>query len=406
MARLMELSISQLLAAIFVLGLLVCRPSSSFTITQHYSFIVTDAPIHLLALSSSDDTLGPSPVEDAKTNNFGLQSLIDCIKNPSTSSAIQHPTEAAHLFHGRGGLFPGCEHLTLDWFPPVWLLTSYNQPLDEASLSIIQDTIQEQHDLLIKNESSEAVCTLVYQHRSQTNSSTEIVSGHVPRPHIITEQGLQFYIQVERARNHGIFLDMAAGRQWVRQYCAARQNEPTTVLNLFAYICGFSVAALQDAGSSTTVVNIDMVQGVLKTGQRNHELNQCPSTTKFLSHNIFKSWGKLKKLGPYELIIADPPTFQKSSFVAAKDYGKVVRRIPQMLAHDSSSRAVLCLNAPELDTEWLKEVVQEEAPELEFVRRLENPPTFASRFPEKGLKVLIYKWSEEGLDWAINRDES
>ena len=32
---------------------------------------------------------------------------------------------AQRLFHGRGGVFKGCEHLTLDWYTMVFLLTNF-----------------------------------------------------------------------------------------------------------------------------------------------------------------------------------------------------------------------------------------------------------------------------------------
>ena len=45
-------------------------------------------------------------------------------------------TDAQRVFHGRGGLYPGCEHLSLDVFPPVWVLTSF-QPLPEEALATL-----------------------------------------------------------------------------------------------------------------------------------------------------------------------------------------------------------------------------------------------------------------------------
>ena len=44
-----------------------------------------------------------------------------------------HPAQPVH---GRGGLHPGCEHWTLDVYPPVWLTTSF-QPVDDAALAAL-----------------------------------------------------------------------------------------------------------------------------------------------------------------------------------------------------------------------------------------------------------------------------
>ena len=46
-----------------------------------------------------------------------MQALLDAI-----ATMGQH-SDAARLFHGRGGLHPGCEHLALDVYPPVLVLT-------------------------------------------------------------------------------------------------------------------------------------------------------------------------------------------------------------------------------------------------------------------------------------------
>jgi 23S rRNA (cytosine1962-C5)-methyltransferase len=98
----------------------------------------------------------------------------------------------------------------------------------------------------------------------------------------------------------------------------------------------------------------------------------------------------MKKLGPFDCIVVDPPSYQKGSFVAKKDYVKVIRRLPSLLTKDGY--ALLCLNAPELTAEFLIEGVKEECgTELVFVERLENPSMFASKYPERALKVLLFQ---------------
>ena len=246
-------------------------------------------------------------------------------------------------------------------------------------------------------------------------------------------------VNLLQGQNHGLFLDMARGRQWVREYCQnccsssssssssdddASNGAPTQtqkVLNLFAYTCAFSIAALQgiDGGNGATqVINVDMSNGALQTGQRNHNLNgfgQIDGQVRFFKLNVFKAWTKLGRLGPYDLIIVDPPSYQKGSFVAATDYAKVIRRLPGLLSSTSSSpppppplnpgdancvhgnfgvgHVLLCLNAPELSEAWLRQVVADEAPQLQFVQRLENPPTFPAADPDRALKVLVYQLS-------------
>ena len=148
------------------------------------------------------------------------------------------------------------------------------------------------------------------------------------------------------------------------------------------------LAALQ--GGATEVVNVDMAAGALAIGQQNHQLGGLTGA-RFLAHDLFKSWGKVKRMGPYDIVVADPPSYQKGSFVATKDYARVVRRLPDLLA--SGGQALLCLNAPEIPEQFLRDVATAEAPDLRFVRRLDNPAMFADVDPQRALKVMLFQMS-------------
>jgi 23S rRNA (cytosine1962-C5)-methyltransferase len=75
--------------------------------------------------------------------------------------------------------------------------------------------------------------------------------------------------------------------------------------------------------------------------------------------------------------------------VATQDYVRLMRRLPDLLR--PGGRVMLCLNAPELDTAFLREHMQAAAPELVFEQRLPNPAAYADASPERSLKVLIYR---------------
>jgi 23S rRNA (cytosine1962-C5)-methyltransferase len=147
------------------------------------------------------------------------------------------------------------------------------------------------------------------------------------------------------------------------------------------------VVALQ-AGAKQ-VVNVDMSQGAMTIGQQNHQINGLTHGASFLVHDIFKTWGKISRSGPYDMIIVDPPSFQKGSFIATKDYAKLMRRLPDLLM--PGGHALLCLNAPELGAAFLQDQMKELASELDFVQRLPNPTAFRDVSIDRSLKVLIYK---------------
>lgn len=302
------------------------------------------------------------------------QALLDAI------GTMTLPSDAQRLFHGRGGCHPGCEQWALDWYAPVWLLTSY-QPVDEGDLTAIQAALEARWLELMPGEP----LNLVLQHRDDVRADTRVLCGAVPEPHEVSEHGARFKVHLLRGFNHGLFLDMAEGRRWVREHVAARSR--MRVLNLFAYTCAFSVVAMQ--AGARQVINVDMAGGALSIGKQNHHLNGITSDVSFLPHDIFSSWGKINRSGPYDLIILDPPTYQKGSFVAEKDYARLVRRLPDLLM--PGGHALLCLNSPKLGPEFLQDLVSAEASELQFVERLANPAAFCDVSSERALKVLVYR---------------
>lgn len=301
-----------------------------------------------------------------------MQALLDTI------ATAPLPADAQRLFHGRGGRFPGCEAWALDAFPPVWLVTKFGAVTPDE-MAALTTALQTRHQQIAAPGQP---LNAVLQTRHEGRSETTVLAGSVPESHVVSEDGAQYRIHLQRGQNHGLFLDMAEGRRWVRAHAQGAK-----VLNLFAYTCAFSVAALQ--GGAKEVINLDMAQGALTTGQQNHQLNGIHNRAKFLAHDLFSSWGKVTRMGPYDLVIADPPSYQKGSFVANKDWPRLLRRLPDLLK--PGGRALLCLNAPEIPEQFLRDQLAGEAPELVIEQRLPNPPAFADVSPDRALKVLVVR---------------
>ncbi|MBQ0932204.1 class I SAM-dependent methyltransferase [Ideonella sp. 4Y16] len=287
------------------------------------------------------------------------------------------PTEAARVFHGRGGLHPGCEAWTLDWYDPVWLLTSF-APASEADLAAIGAALAARWAELAPGQP----LNWVFQQRDEMRADNRLMAGQIPEPHVVMLNGARFGVHLLRGQNHGLFLDMAEGHRWVREWAAAHPG--ARVLNLFAYTGAFSVAALR--GGAARVDNYDMARGALAIAKRNHLLNGLDQGAAFLPHDIFNSWGRITRHGPYDLVVMDPPSHQKGSFVADKDWARLLRRLPELLA--PGGEALLCLNSPKLGEEVLRQTLAEAAPTMEVVARLPNPAAFADVDPQRALKVL------------------
>ncbi len=290
------------------------------------------------------------------------------------------PNEVRRLFHGRGRRWPGLEQLTCDWLQGQLIVSVFKQVEDEFLAALRSGLVDLSQQPVCQQRSLQSI---VIQHRYQDGDPAEIVMGELDAAPVVEESGLRYQLNLGRNQNHGLFLDMRYGRNWVRDN-AKHKN----VLNLFAYTCGFSVAAI--AGGADNVVNVDMAKASLSKGRENHHLNgHNLNQVKFFAHDIFKSWGKIKKFGPYDLVIIDPPSFQKGSFALTKDYQRILRRLPELLAEQGEVLA--CVNSPAVSCDFLIDGMKQEAPELQFQQRLSNPPEFADIDEQASLKALLFR---------------
>jgi len=286
-------------------------------------------------------------------------------------------TDCQRLFHGRGHAYKNLSHVNVDWLSPVILITLYSEVNEDW--------------LLTQAQSLQALITacrsVQVQRRYEKFAPTQVLLGEAIDSTIVTENGLSYHIEFGKAQNNGLFLDMANGRSWIYQ-----QTKDKNVLNLFAYTCAFSVAAT--AGGATQVVNIDLSKASLSKGRENHQLNKLAKKegkqVVFEGVDIFKSNSRIKKYGKYDLLICDPPSFQKGSVNIERDYAKIIRRIPQWM--NEGAKLMLCLNSPDLDEQFLKDEVTRECPDCVFEQRIANPEVFKEAYAGKGLKVLIFSY--------------
>lgn len=294
------------------------------------------------------------------------------------------PNEVRRLFHGRGKRWPGLEQLTCDWVNSQLLVNIFKQVDDEFIVELTNGLNQLVESELWRTKDGQCVAL---QHRYLDGAPMTVVWGELDARPVVMESGCKYQLDIGRNQNFGLFLDMRLGRDWVK----ANANNKR-VLNLFAYTCGFSVAAME--GGAAAVVNVDMARSSLNKGRENHRENAHDlSKVTFLGYDIFKSWGKIKKCGPYELVIIDPPSFQKGSFALTKDYKKILRRLPELMTENGE--VIACVNSPMVTPDFLIDSMAEEAPGFEFVERLANPAEFADVDHDASLKVLLFRTKQQ-----------
>lgn len=279
---------------------------------------------------------------------------------------------ARRLFHGRGHVYPGLEDLVVDRFGSTILVGCFGEQRGRAE-RLAQMLFSE----------LDGVSGVAVQQRQGRGTRADVIAGEVPEEVVVTEAGLNYLVQPLRNQNVGLFLDMAPTRTWLRQEAAGKR-----VLNLFAFTCAFSVAAIE--GGAKLVVNNDMSRPALDWGRRNHELNgQDPRLVRMLPHNVFKSWSKIREPGPYDIIIIDPPTNQRGSFNAEKQYGLIMKRLPELGATGAS--IIACLNSPFLNADFLPGQMARWCAQARLVDTMPVSPDFPDRFPDRGLKIYQYR---------------
>jgi 23S rRNA (cytosine1962-C5)-methyltransferase len=282
--------------------------------------------------------------------------------------------EFKRLFHGRGNYYEGYNYLTIDSIDKILFIVLFEEIEEDKEYEIIE---------MIKGVlKSSNHSTLLLQRRYLDKSPCEVLIGTLKEENIAIENSLKYKISFSN-KNIGFFPDMKIGHEYISQ-TAKDKN----VLNLFSYTCAFSLCAAK-AGAKK-VVNVDMAKGALTIGRTNHHLNNLnTSNIQFMPYNILKSWNRIKKQGPYDIIVIDPPSFQKGSFAATKDYEKIIKRLEQLASEECI--VLSALNAPELDTNFIKNIFEEFAPAFKFEKRLDNLKTFPSNNEERSLKNLIFK---------------
>ena len=282
--------------------------------------------------------------------------------------------EFKRVFHGRGNYYEDFNYLTIDSIDRILFIVFFEKLEEEKENELLE--------MIKKSFKNSRHDTLVLQRRYLDKSPCEVLIGTLKENNIAIENSIKYKISFTN-KNIGFFPDMKVGHEYISKI-AKNKN----VLNLFSYTCAFSLCASK-AGAKN-IVNVDMSKGALTIGRENHHLNEFnTSNVHFMPYNILKSWNRIKKQGPYDIIIIDPPSFQKGSFAASKDYEKIIKKLDSLANEECI--VLSALNAPELDTNFIKNIFEEFAPSFKFIKRLDNLDTFPSNNEEKSLKNLIFK---------------
>jgi 23S rRNA (cytosine1962-C5)-methyltransferase len=267
--------------------------------------------------------------------------------------------EFKRLYHGRGEkTYP---FLTIDSIEDSILVEFYEEKDEKPFLEYLKKYIQNTHhkNIIVK--------------RRYKNETFAFI-GEIPEEIFAIEDGIKFKLNLFN-QNIGYFGDISTLRKYIENI-----SKDKTVLNLFAYTCGFSLFARR--GGAEKIVNIDMNKSVLKTGLINHQINNLETKNiSFLQHNALKS--NYKKLS-YDIIVIDPPSFQKGGFDISKDYEKLIKKVKKHAKENSY--LIAALNSPKFDKTFLKETVEKNS-SFRFYKEIKPNPDYIN----STLKCMVFK---------------
>ncbi len=130
----------------------------------------------------------------------------------------------------------------------------------------------------------------------------------------VFENGHVFAVDVRRGHKTGFYLDQRENRALLGDILRLdRDARRKTVLNAFAYTCGFAVYALD--GLAQRVINVDSSADVLDLGRHNLALNGLEvNEDDFVVGDVFRVLREYRDRGEsFDIIVLDPPKFARNA---------------------------------------------------------------------------------------------
>ena len=281
------------------------------------------------------------------------------------------PSPAVRLFHGGAD---GLDGLAIERFGAVLIVQIQEGPLEER-LEDIRRGVEALHTQV---GTQGVYLKRFLRDRSAVSESIDAAHrepmpwiGRAVDPEIEIEEGpLRFLIGPYDGFSVGLFLEHRDNRGRVARLAAGRG-----VLNLFAYTCGFSVAALK--GGATFADSVDLSRRYLEWGKRNFQANGLSATEgRFFCCDVreyFKRAQRQKKR--YGMIVIDPPTFAKMRrprrvFVLKDELEKLIEEAVKLL--EPLGYVLLAVNDRQIGVPRMEKAMKEAHPHRR-ARIIERP---------------------------------
>lgn len=228
----------------------------------------------------------------APTEAFWEQKIQQALTYRQSIGLPNAQTNVFRLFHGEGDFLPG---LIVDVYDHVAVIQPHAK-----GIQLRQDMLAK---LLVK------ACPFIRSVALKSTSSGQKEKNTFtwllgdPQALIqVVENGVSFWVDVEKGQKTGFFIDQRVNRQKL-----GLQSQGKRVLNTFCYTGGFSCYALKHGAKE--VISIDLGNNAMEYLDQNVALTGHSNKHTSLQADVFEYLTQSQE--NFDIIVLDPPAFAK-----------------------------------------------------------------------------------------------
>jgi 23S rRNA (guanine2445-N2)-methyltransferase / 23S rRNA (guanine2069-N7)-methyltransferase len=218
-----------------------------------------------------------------------------------------------------------------EYAPPLYIDSNQSKKHLEEVREAVTSFFDKQHSRLIFKERRRQKGSSQYHPKNDKNSKDYTFN--------LTENSYTFEINMGAYLDTGLFLDHRPVRRLIH---GLSQNK--RFLNLFCYTASATIYAIK--GGAKSSLSIDMSKTYVDWAKRNFSLNSiCTKSNKVIREDCLvwldKNVKNKDKLGQYDLVFLDPPTFSNSkrmdsTFDVQRDHIELIKKSMLLLDQNGS----------------------------------------------------------------------
>ncbi len=213
------------------------------------------------------------------------------------------------LIFGEADNLPG---IIVDMYGEFAILVAYSKSLGALTQLVAQSVLE-----------VSACRGVVRRLKKDDKVELRLLAGQAPPAVVEIKEGdMHLLARLTEGQKTGLFFDHRDNRRYVRDHARG-----ASVLNLFSYTGGFSVAAA--LGGASRVTSVDIAAPAIEDSKENFRLNGLKNFPhEAIAADVFKYLEEVQRKGErFDLVVCDPPSFARNRTQlkgAEKAYRKVM----------------------------------------------------------------------------------